>query len=101
MKTLKSSLSIILLSTLMCFQLQASDEYTKKISKSYDVNKDATLSVKNKFGKVHCENWDKNTISIDVTITVTASNQEKANKYFDKIRIDITGSNSLVTAVTS
>ena len=101
MKTLKSSLPIILLSTLMYFQLQASDEFTKKISKSFDVNKDATLSVKNKFGKVHCENWDKNAISIDVTITVTASNQEKANKYFDKIKIDITGSNSLVTAITS
>lgn len=101
MKTLKSSLFIIILSAFAALSLQASDEFTKKISKSFDVNKDATLSVKNKFGKVHCENWDKNSISIEVTITVQASNQEKANKYFEKIKVDITGSISLVTAVTS
>ncbi len=101
MKTLKSSLFVILLSVIMGFQLQAEDEFTKKISKSFDVNKDATLTVKNKFGKVHCENWDKNSISIEVTITVQASNQEKANKYFEKIKNDITGTNSLVTAITS
>ena len=101
MKTNKSSLFIILLSAIFGLQVQASEEFTKKISKSFDVNKDATLSVKNKFGKVHCENWDKNSISIDVTITVEASSQEKANKYFDKIKIDISGSSSLVSAVTS
>jgi hypothetical protein len=101
MKTMRSSLFIILLSAIMGLQLQAEDEFTKKVSKSFDVNKDATLSVKNKFGKVHCENWDKNSISIEVTITVQASSQEKANKYFDKIKIDITGTNSLVTAITS
>ena len=98
---MKSSLSIILLSALLSLQLQAADEFTKKISKSFDVNKDATLSVKNKFGKVQCENWDKNSISIEVTITVQASSQEKANKYLDKIKIEITGSSSLVTAITS
>ncbi len=98
---MRSSLFIILLSAIVGLQLQAEDEFTKKVSKSFDVNKDATLTVKNKFGKVHCENWDKNSISIEVTITVQASNQEKANKYFDKIKIDITGTNSLVTAITS
>ena len=98
---MRSSLFIIMLSAIVGLQLQAEDEFTKKVSKSFEVNKDATLTVKNKFGKVHCENWDKNSISIEVTITVQASSQEKANKYFDKIKIDITGTNSLVTAVTS
>jgi hypothetical protein len=101
MKTMKSSLLIILLIASASLQVRATDEFTKKISKSFDVNKDATLSVKNKFGKVHCENWDKNSISIEVTITVQASSQEKANKYFDKIKVDLTGNSSMVTAVTS
>jgi hypothetical protein len=101
MKTMKSSLFVILLSVLMSYQLQADDEFTKKISKSFDVSKDATLSVKNKFGKIHCENWEKNSISVDVTITVHASSQEKANKYLEKIKVDISGTSSLVTAVTS
>jgi len=100
MKTLKFSI-ILFVSMVFSFQLFAKEEYTKKISKSFDVNKDATLSVTNKFGKVHCENWDKNTIAIEVTITVEASSQEKANKYFDKINISISGNSSLVTATTS
>ncbi|MCD4682924.1 MAG: hypothetical protein K8R86_06550 [Bacteroidales bacterium] len=101
MKTLKLSLLIVLLGTLIGTQLSAKEEFTKKISKSFDVNKDATLAIKNKFGKIHCENWDKNSISIEVTITIEASNQEKANKYFDKIDISFSGSSTRVSATTN
>ncbi len=65
------------------------------------MNKDATLAIKNKFGKIHCQNWDKNAISIEVTITLEASSQDKANKYFDKISISFTGNADRVTATTS
>jgi hypothetical protein len=57
--------------------------------------------VKNKFGKIHCENWDKNSISIEVTITVETSGQEKADKIFDKIDISISGSANRVSATTN
>jgi len=100
MKTLKISLLLVILGAFLGTQLSAKEEFTKKISKSFDVNKDAVLAVKNKFGKIHCENWDKNSISIEVTITVEASNQEKANKYFDKIDISLSGSSSRVSAST-
>jgi hypothetical protein len=79
----------------------AKEEFTKKISKSFEINKDATLAIKNKFGKIHCQNWDKNSISIDVIITIEASNQDKANRYFDKINISFTGNPDRVTATTS
>jgi len=100
MKTLK----IILVATLLMavsFQTYAiRDEFKKTISKSYDVNKDALLELKNKFGKIHCENWDKNVIAIEVVITVKAASQEKANKYFDKINIAISGSGDRVSVET-
>ena len=73
----------------------------KTITKSYDINKDAVLALKNKFGKIHCQNWDKNTIAIEVEITVEASSQEKAEKYFDKIKIDFSGTSSRVSATTN
>jgi len=101
MKTLKISLLLLLMGTILGSQAFAKDEFTKKVSKSFDVNKDAVLAIKNKFGKVHCQNWDKNTISIEVTITLEASNQEKANKYFDKINIAFNGSTDRVSATTS
>ena len=101
MKTIKLNLLIVLMVVSSGYNLIAKEEFTKKINKSFEVNKDATLSVKNKFGKVHCANWDKNMIAIEVIITVEASNQDEANKYFDKIKISISGNSSRVTASTS
>ncbi|MCD4730448.1 MAG: hypothetical protein K8R74_07600 [Bacteroidales bacterium] len=101
MKTLKISLLVLLLGAFVGSQAIAKEEFTKKISKSYDVNKEATLAIKNKFGKIHCQNWDKNSISIEVTITLEASSQEKANKYFDRINISFSGDADRVTATTS
>ncbi len=80
--------------------IAGNEEFTKKISKSFDVDKDATLELKNKFGKIHCTNWDQNTIGIEVEISIEASSQEKANKYFDRIEVEINGSRSKVSVIT-
>ncbi|HNY02262.1 MAG TPA: hypothetical protein PKG48_06735 [Bacteroidales bacterium] len=80
--------------------VKANDEYSRVIRKEFNVNPDAQLTVNNRFGKVHCTNWDKNVVALEVTITVTASSQEAADKKLDRIAIDITGSPSSVTATT-
>ena len=100
---MKTSNIFLLGIAMLLMGLQANaggDEFTKRISKSFDVNKDATLELKNKFGKIHCTNWDKNSISIEVEISVAASSQEKANKYFDRIDVAISGDRSKVTVIT-
>ncbi len=101
MKTLKVFLLVVFIGLTSGQLMAQKDEFSKKISKSFDVNKDALLTVTNKFGKIQCLNWDKNNISIEVTITVDASSQDKANKIFDKISIDISGNSSGVTARTN
>ena len=80
--------------------LAAKEEFKKTLTKSFDVDKDALLTLKNKFGKIHCENWDKNSIAVEVTITVEAKSQENANKYLDRIKVDISGSRNNVSVVT-
>jgi hypothetical protein len=101
MRTIKISF-VLLLSVILTTQLYArKDDYTKTVSKSFEVNSDAALFVKNKFGKVHFINWEQNTISIEVTITVEASGEEKAQKFFDKIDIAISGNSERVTAITT
>jgi hypothetical protein len=93
-----------MIAALFFFAIQVTaqaEEFTKKMNKSFDVNKNATLILKNKFGKIHCSNWDKNVIAIEVEIKVEASNQDKANRYFDRIKVEISGSNSQVSAITS
>jgi len=79
----------------------ALDEFTRVIKREFRVNPDARLTVNNRFGKVHCTNWEKDVISIDVTITVTAADQEEAEKKFKRITIDFTDSPESVTAITT
>jgi len=80
---------------------KAHDEFTRIIKKEFVVNPDAQLTVNNRFGKVHCENWDKGSVCIEVTITVDAADQEDAEKKFSRISVDLTGTPSAVTATTS
>ena len=100
MKTLKFNTALLILVLLAATSFARKEEFSKEISKSFDIDKNANLIVKNKFGLVHCANWDKSSISIKVTITVDASDQKKANSYFDKIDISLTGNRAEVKAVT-
>lgn len=80
---------------------KAHAEFSRVIKKEFTVNPDAQLVVNNRFGKVHCANWEKNSISFEVTITVTAADQKEADKKFLRIAIDFSGSPSSVTAITN
>ena len=81
--------------------VKAHDEYTKVIKREFAVNPDANLTVSNRFGKVHCANWEKNSISFEVTITVTAADEKDAEKKFNQILIDFTDTPASVIANTN
>ncbi len=80
--------------------VKAHDEFTRTIKKDFQVAADAQLIINNKFGKIHCTNWENNTISIDVKIMVTAHDQSAANKLMDKINISFNNTSSIVEAKT-
>jgi hypothetical protein len=77
------------------------ENFTKSYKEKYSVQKGAVLALQNKFGDIHCQLWDENAVSINVTITVDASSQERANKVFDKITVQLSGNPSRVTGVTN
>ena len=79
---------------------RAGDEFKKVVRKEFRVNPDAQLTINNRFGKVHITEWDKNALTVEVTITVEASDQESADKRLSKISIDFSDSPTLVTATT-
>jgi len=64
---------------------KAHDEYTKVIKKEFPIPSDGQLIINNKFGKVHCNNWEKNAISFEITVTVEASDEKAAAKLLDQI----------------
>lgn len=70
-------------------------------NEKYDVDKGASLVIQNKFGDIHCQAWDESSVSVNVTVKVDASSQDKADRIFDKIDITLTGSRSKVEGKTS
>jgi hypothetical protein len=94
-------LLIILCICLGVLHADAKDEYSRVIRKEYSVNPDAQLVIHNQFGKVHCNNWDKTAIGVEVTLRVEASSEEAAQKMMDRVTIAMTASPTLVDINTS
>ena len=82
-------------------KLKAHEEYSRIIKKEYAVNPDAQLVINNQYGKVHCNNWDKPIISVEIVLRVEASNEQAAQKLMDHIIISMSGSTTLVDVRTS
>jgi hypothetical protein len=60
---------------------------TRSINKSYNVSASDKLDIDNSFGKVEVHTWEKNEIKVDVTIEVSASKEDLAQKIFDGITV--------------
>jgi hypothetical protein len=77
-------------------------DFTKTYYKEkYDVDKGASLVIQNKFGDIHCQAWDESSVDVTVTVKVDASSQEKADKVFSKIEVELTGSRTKVEGITT
>lgn len=79
----------------------AMEEFTRVIKKEFPVNADAQVTINNKFGKIHCTNWDKNSAAFEVTITVVAGNPKAAEKMFDRISISLASTSPASVVVTT
>lgn len=73
---------------------------TKSIKKEFIVGQDVKLNIETSFGKVHCNVWDKNLMTIDVLVTVDARSDKDAQQLLDQITPVITGNSSLVEIAT-
>lgn len=76
-------------------------EKTKTIKKEFDVNADASLMIKNKYGNVDVISWNQNRVEIEVTITVSGNNESKVLDRLSKINVNFENSRSSVSAKTS
>lgn len=75
-------------------------EKTKTIKKEFNVNADANLSIKNKYGNVDVIAWDQNRVEIEVKITVSGNNESKVIERLSKINVNFESSSSAVSAKT-
>ena len=64
--------------------------------KEFIVGQDVRLNIETSFGKVHCDVWDKNLMTIDVMVSVEAKNDKEAERLLKQIEPVITGNSSVV-----
>jgi hypothetical protein len=94
--------NLLLLFIALPFLSWAGDgDFTKNVHKEYDVPKDATIELINKYGYVKVHAWDKRIASIDVNIIANTTSQDRANELFDKIQIQFTTTNNYIKAETT
>lgn len=94
-----ATIFIFLLSSVITYGY--SDEWIEKVvvDKEFEINKNANLLIDHEFGNVRMENWDKDVISIVVTIRVETSSDEKAAEIINNVIVDVKGDRKKVEAV--
>lgn len=81
---------------------QMKGKYTKEktIKKEYNVNSDALVNIKNKYGNLNISTWNQNRVVIEVHIKTNGNNEEKVQKRLDAISVDFEANSSNVSAKT-
>ncbi|NOU62203.1 hypothetical protein [Marinifilum caeruleilacunae] len=102
MKAIKCKFSAILLILVMGFGFNsfASDEYEKEILEVFSASQGTELKISNKYGDVDIHNWDKDSVSVKVLITIETTSEEKAKLLFTNIEINMDKIGQLISAET-
>lgn len=98
----KNRIMTILLASLFVLPglVSAKGDYSKPTKKEFEVNKNALLELDCEFTDVKAYNWDKDVISIEVTVTVDAKSESDADDKFEKVLIEMSGTKSAVSLRT-
>lgn len=99
--TMKITTLVLLILFAALDNAKAHDEYSRVITRDYSVNPGAQLNISNIYGRIHCNNWNKPMISVEVTLRVEASSEQAAQKLMDRIIITMSGSPTLVDLKTT
>ncbi|MDY0254871.1 MAG: DUF4097 family beta strand repeat-containing protein [Tenuifilaceae bacterium] len=64
-------------------------ELSKSYSQEFSIEKGAELYISNRFGQVVVENWDKNSIAIDVVVKVEHPSADRAERMLSAINVTL------------
>ncbi len=81
--------------------IEKKHEKQKVIKRQFDVVKDATVYIKNKYGNINVSTWDKNLVEITVKIEVKGDNLDNITKKLNTIDVTFKATKSLVEAITT
>lgn len=96
MKTIQFSLLVIA----VIFTLNVDAALTKRVYKSYSLDKVQKLQLSNKFGHIYIDENRKDSVIIDVKVTVDGSG-ERSKSLLDKINVSVNLEGNTVVGITS
>ena len=102
MKSIYKMTLLFLLFPILIFgnDYEKKHEKSKTIKKEYSVNKNAKVSIINKYGNLNITTWDKNRVEIKITIVVKGDDLDRVNDKLEDIYIDFESSSSFISAKT-
>ncbi|WP_372751840.1 hypothetical protein [Labilibaculum sp.] len=102
MKTSQFSISTFLFVFLLgaATNAFALDDYKKQIKEVFPVTTASEFNISNKYGDINIKNWDADSISINVIITVESSSEDKAKSLFNNISIKLNKFGDKIKAIT-
>lgn len=87
MKKLATLFSLFILGVCALHASDGSVDRTKKYSKTYSLDPSDKVEIKNSFGDVVIETWNRNEIQVDVSISVSSRSDDHADRMLDAIEI--------------
>jgi hypothetical protein len=76
-------------------------DYEKTYTETFQVDGEGEVRLANRYGEIKVETWDRNEVKIDVRVKVSASDQEDADRTFNRIEVNFTGGSNSATAITN
>lgn len=84
------SFSVIFLTLSVAFAGSQNSDKEKKITKSYSVSSNDKLNIENEYGQVTVDTWDKNEVSVEITVKSSAKSDDKAQEILESVSISDT-----------
>ena len=102
MKAIYKIIGILLLVPSVLFSTELNGKYTKTktIKKEFTVSPNALVDLDNRYGSIDVTTWNENKVVLEIIITTSSNKESKAIDKLAEISVEISNSNSNVTAKT-
>lgn len=90
---------VFILLTVYLLNAQSFTE-SKKIERIFPISQTTTVEIINKYGKIHILSWDKDSVGIEINLSVKSDNLGKVKKIMDNIDFDFTYTDYYIIAET-
>ncbi len=97
---MKRVLSGAILGIFVLISTAAAEKYSRTETRFFTISPKGKVVVENVNGSIKVEAWDKNQVSLEVTKTVRASDNEEAEEYFADLRVDINSGDDFLEVKT-